>query len=231
MREQRPNDIIEIGLDGRQIAGLVSGALVTLAVVFAIGVLFGRQLATTPAGDEKRIDLASLDAAPAPEQKFTFHEQLAKAEPLAPTPKPPPVAATPKPAEPAPAPAPKPAESAPTPDPVAAPTPPPEFDLPPEEPKKVVEAPKPAPPPVVREEPAGWAVQFAASPDRGDADRLAAQLLDYGYAPYVVEADIPGKGRFHRVRVGGFANKEGAERLRREVQEHHRLAGFVMPTR
>lgn len=265
MRDEHRNpDHVELSLDGRQLFGIVAGSLATLAVVFALGVGFGRQLATAPSAGPAPADLSQLDANPngpalPPESKYTFHEQLVKVDaPLAaPAPRPPVVAA----AEPAPAPAPiaadpstadpstagpvaagpvtaapsapVPAEPAPAALPPAPPTPPavPIAKL---EPAPVV-VPAPAAVAVARKDPASsadrWTVQFGASAQRTDADRLAATLLDFGYTPYVAVADIPGKGRFYRVRVGRFPSKDGADRLRAEAQGKHRLAGLVMPAR
>lgn len=55
-----------------------------------------------------------------------------------------------------------------------------------------------------------WTVQLSAYQDRAEADRFAAGLRDKGYAPYIVEASIPGKGTWFRVRMGRFASKDSA---------------------
>ena len=78
-----------------------------------------------------------------------------------------------------------------------------------------------------------WCVQFGSTPNRADADKLAATLSDYGYSPYVVSADIPGKGVYYRVRVGRFEAKAGADKLRADATASHKLLqpGVVMPAR
>jgi cell division septation protein DedD len=46
---------------------------------------------------------------------------------------------------------------------------------------------------------------------RAEADRLAARLKDY--TPRVEEAEVAGKGKLYRVRVGAFATKPEAEKF------------------
>lgn len=254
MREHRQHGWVEVSLDGRQVAGIVGGALVLLAIVFALGVGFGRQLAPA-APAPVAADLAKLDAppplpkvAPTPDTSFAFHEELKKAEPLHAVAPPAPKPVEPKPVEPKPVePKPEPAAPALQPQAFAAlvPPPPPAPEVPGNTAEKPVPPPAPAPaaepgkkpaapPPEPAKKPAEagqWTVQFGSSSQRADADRLAAMLLDYGYAPFVAVADLPGKGRYYRVRVGRFASKEQAEKLRAEAQQKHRMAGVVMPAK
>jgi cell division septation protein DedD len=44
-------------------------------------------------------------------------------------------------------------------------------------------------------------------------------------------ADVPGKGRFWRVRVGGFDTKDAAERYLRDAGRETGAKGFVAPAR
>lgn len=67
-----------------------------------------------------------------------------------------------------------------------------------------------------------YSVQFAAAPNMDDANRLQQRLKASGIPAYVVEVDIPEKGRFYRVRAGRFANRESAKELLKEA----RAAGF-----
>jgi len=55
----------------------------------------------------------------------------------------------------------------------------------------------------------GYSVQVASLRFPDDADLLAAELRKKGYDAYVVPANIPGKGKLYRVRIGDFnARKE-----------------------
>jgi hypothetical protein len=57
---------------------------------------------------------------------------------------------------------------------------------------------------------AGFAVQVASFRPRPKAEELQRALQGAGYPVQVVEVDIPGSGRYHRVRVGPFATEEEA---------------------
>ncbi len=56
----------------------------------------------------------------------------------------------------------------------------------------------------------GFAVQVASLRARPKAEELRKVLQDAGYPVQVVEADIPGSGRYYRVRVGPFVTEEEA---------------------
>jgi cell division protein FtsN len=213
----RPRDELQLSLDGRKVASVVVGALVILGVVFVLGVNVGKQLAIRRAATEVAGDLDALDHAPAPpppakEEPLTFHEELTKG-----TPAPPPAAApaAPAPAAAAPTPAPAPAAAAPTPAPTPAVPPP------------AAAAPAPSFPSAAPDEP--WTVQLAASQDRTEAERLAARFS--ALRPRIEVADVPGKGRFFRVRVGAFDSREAAERYREDVARETGAKGFVTPSR
>jgi cell division septation protein DedD len=74
-----------------------------------------------------------------------------------------------------------------------------------------------------------WTVQLAAAQDRGEAERIATRFAALN--PRIEEAEVPGKGRFWRVRVGGFDTKEAAERYLRDVARETGAKGFVTPSR
>lgn len=91
-----------------------------------------------------------------------------------------------------------------------------------------VPAAPPAAPVVQQDEGAPtFTVQVGAMPTREEADALVASLRARGLAPYVVEADVPGKGFFYRVRLGRFGSRDEANRYLRDLQREADLAGFV----
>jgi cell division septation protein DedD len=210
MREPNPRvklrEKFELSLDGRQVASIVVGALVLLGVVFVLGLNVGKQIALRQAENELAGDLEALDRAPAPpapvkDEALTFHDRLTRNAPPAAPP-----AAPPPPAQ------------APTPQaspPAAAPPAP--------------RAPEPAPSPVPPPPEKPWTVQLAAAQDRGEAERIATRFAALN--PRIEEAEVPGKGRFWRVRVGGFDTKEAAERYLRDVARETGAKGFVTPSR
>jgi cell division septation protein DedD len=217
----RPREKFEVSLDGRQVASIVVGALVILGVVFVLGLNVGKQVAARQADLGAAGDLDALDRArsapPVPavkDEALTFHDRLTKAPPAPPPesapapapvaqPAPPPRAAeAPAPAAPAPIPAPAPAAPAPA----LAPEPPP--DAAPQKP---------------------WTVQLAAAQDRAEAERIATRFGALN--PRIEAADVPGKGRFYRVRVGGFDTKDAAERYLKDVARETGAKGYVTPSR
>lgn len=56
--------------------------------------------------------------------------------------------------------------------------------------------------------PAAWTIQVAALKDASEADRMVSQLSQKGYAAYKLTGEVPGKGVWHRVRVGRYRQRE-----------------------
>jgi len=222
---------LAVTLDGRQIASVVVGALVIVAVVFVLGLNVGRQLGVRQGEAAKPQDLTALDrpqpTAPVSPDKLTFHETLTKAKPEA---TPPATAGAPaaKPATttvamPAATPAAAPPPAAPQPSPVAA-APAAKPAAPPPAPQKPAPAPTPTPTPTPATPaaqacaPSGtgaFTIQVGATSSRGEADRIAARFERYH--PRIEAAEVPGKGRVFRVRVGSFGTREEASKYLADV--------------
>jgi DedD protein len=232
----------ELSLDNRQIVSITVASLVVLGGVFMLGVVVGKKLSTETAEVKAPADLLTqldekskaLEQVQAEDASLTFQDELTKKAPTL-------VAGTPvvKPAEPPkPVEAPKPAEPV-KPEPTAAAQPAPE-------PVALPETPKPEPVPT-RTHDAGllkeafgkmqkapetaadgaWSIQLAAYQDRGEADRFAAGLRDKGYAPYIVEASVPGKGTWFRVRMGRFGTKDAAGRYLEDFKRETAMNAIV----
>jgi len=75
----------------------------------------------------------------------------------------------------------------------------------------------------------GWTLQLHASQDKADADRFAATMREKGYAPYLVDADVPGRGTWHRVRLGSFPNKDAASKYLADFKRETGVDAFVAP--
>ncbi|MBN8227952.1 SPOR domain-containing protein [Corallococcus macrosporus] len=90
----------------------------------------------------------------------------------------------------------------------------------------------PAEPPRPSEAVKGGAftLQLSAFQSRQDADRFAARLRDRGYAPYILAAEVPGKGTWYRVRMGSFASKEAAGRYLTDFKRETQLDAYVAGT-
>jgi cell division septation protein DedD len=232
-----PGEKLAVTLDGRQIASVVVAALVILAVVFVLGLNVGRQIGARQA-EGARASLDALDSAPkgpaVPETSLTFHDRLTRAKPEAaaaspgasaspapPIPSPPrdgrgPTSATPPgvPAPPAPGTGPGPAAA-------------PAASAPPA-PRPAAEPPAPAERPAAAPaSPAAgtFTIQLGASADRGEADRIAARFE--AFRPRVEAAEVPGRGRVYRVRVGSFETREAAEKYLADVTRETGVRGWV----
>jgi len=86
-------------------------------------------------------------------------------------------------------------------------------------------APKPAPPPRGTSGKGAWVVQVGATQERFEADRIAARFASRGAR--VLVADVPGKGRVYRVRIGSFETREAADRYLRDLERTTGAKGFV----
>jgi cell division septation protein DedD len=203
---------VDLSLDGRQIASVVVGALVLLAVVFVLGLNVGRQIAARQAEAARTPSLEALDRAPlaaptpaVPASALTFHETLTKERPPAP---------------PVPKDAPQPPE--PTPAQLAAAAPAPAPSAPP--------AAAPPPAPAAAAPAAGvYTIQLGATQDRTEAERLAARFRSY--SPRIEPADVTGKGRVYRVRVGSFDTRDAAARYLADVSRETGAKGWVTAAR
>ena len=70
-----------------------------------------------------------------------------------------------------------------------------------------------------------WVVQVGATQERFEADRIAARFASRGAR--VLVADVPGKGRVYRVRMGSFETREAADRYLRDLERTTGAKGFV----
>lgn len=92
-------------------------------------------------------------------------------------------------------------------------------------------APTVAPPATPARENTGnrYTLQVKAARDKAEADAFMAELRRAGYQPHLILADVPGKGRFYRVRVGRFASMAEARDFQRSYKSKTGQpdAGFV----
>ncbi len=75
-----------------------------------------------------------------------------------------------------------------------------------------------------------YTIQVAAVKETGNAERLVAQLRSKGYPAYQVRVEVPGKGAWHRVRVGAFENRAAADRMLAKLKAG-RHSGMVVSTK
>jgi cell division septation protein DedD len=236
MENGKGRERVELSLDGRQIASIVVGALVLLGVVFVLGLNLGKQLGARQVEAGRGDVLAGLDrpppapATPISDDALTFHDRLTKDKPPIEEPvvRPPPAA--PKPAtqpatttataRPTPAAATAAASSAPA-------APPPSAtanalrNLAGPGPSAAASSGPPAP--------GSFTVQLISTSNRAEADRLAGKLAEFD--PRVESAEVTGKGKVFRVRVGGYDNRAEAERVIKAIAAKAGTKGMVVTIR
>lgn len=229
----RMKEKYDLSLDSRQVVSLLVAGIVVLGAVFVLGVLVGKKLAGSQRTDRAPDLLSALDqksaalerarAAPA----LTFQEELttdagaAHAPPLKAVPE--------KKAEAA-----KPAEA--------------KAEVAKTAPEKKADAPAKsadAGPIAARTAPVAaqakgsdattasgpFTLQLGASQNRDDAERMVSRLREKGYAPYIVSAEVAGKGTFYRVRMGSFPTKEAASRYLEDFKRETKTEAFVAATK
>lgn len=77
---------------------------------------------------------------------------------------------------------------------------------------------------------AGFTVQVGSFGTQKAADQLAEQLKASGYPTFVKRAEIRGKGRTYRVRVGLFATREEAKRYGDRLVAQEKTIKSVLAT-
>jgi len=72
-----------------------------------------------------------------------------------------------------------------------------------------------------------FAVQVAAFKEEPPAREMKTHLIREGYPVYVDPERIPGKGLWHRVRIGPYSDRGEAERVASQVTRDEKLNAFV----
>lgn len=75
--------------------------------------------------------------------------------------------------------------------------------------------------------PGQYTIQVGAFEAPDGAEKLSEDLKKKNYAAYVLEKTVPGKGTWHRVRVGRYAGRAEAERVAKILEEREGLTTFV----
>jgi cell division septation protein DedD len=62
-------------------------------------------------------------------------------------------------------------------------------------------------------------IQAAAYMERRQAEQMVKKIIALGFSPYIVAKQIPEKGLWHRVIVGGFENREKAKEAAAQITD------------
>jgi len=71
-------------------------------------------------------------------------------------------------------------------------------------------------------------LQVVSYETRERAEAFAEELQARGHRAFVMSADVPGRGRFHRVRIGPFDKLHEAESYRRRFEAEEQIATFIV---
>jgi len=72
-----------------------------------------------------------------------------------------------------------------------------------------------------------FTLQIGSFQDKGEADAFFRTLAGSAYKPYMVEADVPGKGTYFRVRVGSYQDFEEALKAKAAFEESQHVIAYV----
>jgi len=101
-------------------------------------------------------------------------------------------------------------------------------------PKGQSQSPKPAPPVqnTVQATPnrGNLTVQAGSFPDKGQADERVSRLKAANVDARAVRADIPGKGTWYRLQIGGFPSREEATRYGNQLRLKGLVQDFIVVT-
>jgi cell division septation protein DedD len=75
----------------------------------------------------------------------------------------------------------------------------------------------------------GYQLQVSSFRTANEARRFADQLRARGHKAYVAEAHVPGRGTWHRVRIGPFASQLAAASYRTSFEQREHVVPFVVP--
>lgn len=73
-----------------------------------------------------------------------------------------------------------------------------------------------------------YTVQIAAYQEKREAEDEVRNMKKRGYAAFIASADLPGKGLWHRVRLGSFQNRAAAEKLQKDIRAKEGISTLVV---
>ena len=74
----------------------------------------------------------------------------------------------------------------------------------------------------------GYTIQVASFKSQEDADRFVEDLRRRDHRAFRQAANVPGRGLWHRVRIGPFTNKYQAELYKDKLEEKERVTALVI---
>ncbi len=75
----------------------------------------------------------------------------------------------------------------------------------------------------------GYQLQVSSFATPSEAKSFAQQLRARNHKAYIVEAHVPGRGTWYRVRIGPFANQHAASQYRADFEAREHVVPFIVP--
>lgn len=75
----------------------------------------------------------------------------------------------------------------------------------------------------------GYQLQVSSFRTQNEADNFAAQLRARGHKAYVIEAHVPNRGTWYRVRIGPFPSQHAAASYRVGFEGREHVVPFIVP--
>jgi cell division septation protein DedD len=75
----------------------------------------------------------------------------------------------------------------------------------------------------------GFQLQVSSFRTQNEADTFSGQLRARGHKAYVVEAHVPGRGTWYRVRIGPFTSQHAAASYRSGFEGREHVVPFIVP--
>ncbi|MFN7624551.1 MAG: SPOR domain-containing protein, partial [Acidobacteriota bacterium] len=76
-----------------------------------------------------------------------------------------------------------------------------------------------------------WTIQVASFNNKGQADERLASLRGSSLPARVARVDLPGKGTWYRVQVGGFGSREEGARYGNQLRSRGAIQDFIVTPR
>lgn len=77
-------------------------------------------------------------------------------------------------------------------------------------------------------EAARYAIQVGSFPNLDEANASVARWKERGYPAYMMIADIPDRGRWYRIRIGGFESRTDAEAYMNELTDREDVEALIV---
>jgi len=74
-----------------------------------------------------------------------------------------------------------------------------------------------------------YLLQVASLKRKDSAEKLCQELKSAGYPANISFADQGAKGRWYRVRLGGYASKQEAQQAAQEIRKEYKLNPYILP--